>query len=108
MRPINLGHAIIWRIATIQSQLQKVGFVDTEAGVWPLPIVAYVSFASLVLYCLTYTTWWFFNPLHRYEGNWWVRMLTYQAANLVAIVSFWFVWLALTKAIDAIAKAQGA
>jgi hypothetical protein len=35
-------------------------------------------------------------------------MLTYQAANLVAIVSFWFVWLALTKAIDAIAKAQGA
>jgi hypothetical protein len=40
-------------------------YLSKKSDSWPLPIVAYVSFASLVLYCLTYTTWWFFNPLHR-------------------------------------------
>jgi hypothetical protein len=82
-------------------------YLARKSDTWPLTIVAYVSFGCLILYCLTYTTWWFFNPLHQYEGNWWVRMLTYQVANLVSLASFWFVWLALTKAIDAISKAQG-
>jgi hypothetical protein len=82
-------------------------YLARKSDGWPLTIVAYLSFGSLILYCLTYTTWWFFNPLPQYEGIWWVRMLTYQVANLVSLASFWFVWLALTKAIDAISKAQG-
>jgi hypothetical protein len=83
-------------------------YLAKKSDYWPLTIAAYVSFGALVLYCLTYTAWWFFNPLHQYEGNrWWVRMLTYQVANVVSLASFWFVWLAVTKAIDALSKAQG-
>jgi hypothetical protein len=71
-----------------------------------LTIVAYASFAAVVLYCLTFTTWWFFDPLHKYEGRWWVRILTYQIANAISLAAFWFVLLAVTKAIDAVSKAQ--
>ena len=83
-------------------------FLAKKSDSWPLTIIAYVSFGAVVLYCLTYTTWWFFYPLHKYEGSqWWARMLAYQFANLFSLATFWFVWLTLTKAIDAISKAQG-
>lgn len=72
-----------------------------------LTVVAYASLGAVILYCMTYTTWWFFDPLHKFEGKWWVRMSIYQLANLVSLLTFWFVWLSLTNAIDAISKAQG-
>jgi hypothetical protein len=83
-------------------------YLARKSDGWPLTIVAYASFGALVLYCLTYTAWWFFNPLHQFGGrSWWIRMLTYQMANLVSLASFWFVWIALTRAVDAVSKAQG-
>jgi hypothetical protein len=82
-------------------------YLAKKSDSWLLTIIAYASFAAVILYCLTYTTWWFFDPLHKHEGKWWVRMLTYQIANLISLTTFWFVWLAITKAIDAISGAQG-
>jgi hypothetical protein len=82
-------------------------YLAKRSDSWPLTIVAYASFGAVVLYCMTYTTWWFFDPLHKCEGKWWVRMTTYQLANVISLVTFWFVWLSVTKAIDAISRAQG-
>lgn len=82
-------------------------YLSKKADNWPLTIVAYISYGALVAYCLTYTAWWFFYPLHRYEGRTWlVRTLWYQIANVVSLVTFWFVWIGLTGAVDAISKAQ--
>jgi hypothetical protein len=82
-------------------------YLARKSGSLPLALIAYISFAALMLYCLTYTTWWFFDPLRMYEGKRWVRMATYQIANVVSLLTFWFAWLAVTKAIDAISMAQG-
>jgi hypothetical protein len=82
-------------------------YLARKSGSLPLALIAYISFAALMLYCLTYTTWWFFDPLRMYEGKRLVRMATYQIANVVSLLTFWFAWLAVTKAIDAISMAQG-
>lgn len=81
-------------------------YLARKSDSWFLTIIAYASFAAVILHCLTFTTWWFFNPLHRYQGRWWRRVLIYQMANIISLASLWFVWLAVSGAVDAISKAQ--
>jgi hypothetical protein len=83
-------------------------YLGTKTNSWPVTVISYVSFGALILYCLTYTTWWFYSPLQRFEGrSWMIRMLLSQIANVVALLMFWTVWHGLTGAVEAISKAQG-
>jgi hypothetical protein len=83
-------------------------YLAKKTNTWPLTVIAYASYGAIVLYCLTYTSWWFWDPLHRFEGSrWFIRFFLYQVANIAALASLWFVLLGLKSAVDAVSLAQG-
>jgi len=81
-------------------------YVSRKANSWPITIIAYASFGALVGYCLTYSSWWFWSPLHKYEGKMPFRLIYGALAAALAYGMFWTIAVGLHVTIDQLASAQ--